>query len=190
MSLDVTAKVLDGKHLSVNAAQHQGKNTHLDHPEQPQPSKPNHQHYNTEPKRLEKQSKSLRGSRFETASMFYLKQIAIDGEETNEDIGQIVKDYASEKGIRIMDYRVIRYRACKDTVGLRMSIPEAQQHIALNPDTWPDEMTCRRWEPNGVHWRKMNHERGYNGFNNSNWHRGEDEEDRSYNRDNDRRYRN
>jgi hypothetical protein len=87
----------------------------------------------------------LRGIKQEKSTALYLKSIQVTN-ESNEDVGKIVKDYASSRGIRIMGYHVIRYKSCDDAVGCKIFVPEAQLSMALDPDMWPSDITCRRWE--------------------------------------------
>ena len=87
----------------------------------------------------------LKGMRQENGSALYLRNIAVE-EETDDVIGIMVKDYARKRNIRIMKFKIIRYRACCDTVGCRIIVPTSQEHKALDPSTWPTEVTCRRWE--------------------------------------------
>ena len=76
--------------------------------------------------------------------MLYLQNICVDN-ETDEDIAYMVRDHAKQHGIRIMMHRVIRNRSYQDMVGVQILVPESQQHLALAPSTWPDELKCRLW---------------------------------------------
>ena len=67
----------------------------------------------------------------------------------------MVKEHADGKGIRVMGHHVIRTRKYPYVVGCKIFIPESQQHIALNPDTWPENVQCRIWEISPS-WRKRN----------------------------------
>ena len=69
-----------------------------------------------------------------------------------------------------------------DTVGMRISVPASQEHIALDPSTWPNDMKCRRWEPPGVWHRKHQTENGYRSNAYSSYEGGE-ERDQSYDRE-------
>ena len=111
----------------------------------------------------------LRGVRQERGSPFYLQQIAIDNDETDEEIGNMVKDHCKEKGIRVMKYRIFRYRAVYDTVGCRIIIPESQEHLALNPNTWPADVTCRRWKSAGTWIRERQAEQEKNKWGDDNY---------------------
>ena len=90
--------------------------------------------------------RQLRGVRKEKATSMYLSGIEIE-EETNEDIVRIVKDHAWDKGIRIMGHHVIRTKRFPYVVGCKIVLPETQEYLALSPDTWPEEVSCRKWEP-------------------------------------------
>ncbi len=87
----------------------------------------------------------LRGIKQERSVALYLKSIAVT-DEKDEEIGRSVKEYASKRGIRVMGFHVIRYKACVDAVGCKIFVPESQQHEALVQDVWPQNITCRRWE--------------------------------------------
>lgn len=100
---------------------------------------------------------SLKGIKQERGVALYLKSIHVN-EETNEEIGRMVKDYAGSKGFRIMGFQVIRYRTCDDAVGCKIFVPDAQQHQALNPDAWPRDITCRRWERPDVWQERVRHQ--------------------------------
>jgi hypothetical protein len=88
---------------------------------------------------------NLRGIKQERGVALYLKNIAVT-DESNDEIGELVKDYARNKGIRIMGHHVIRFKTYTDTVGCKIFVPVSQQQQALNPDMWPSDITCRRWE--------------------------------------------
>jgi len=88
---------------------------------------------------------SLKGIKQERSVALYLKSIAVNN-ETDEDIGCSIRDYANSKGIRVMGYHVIRYKTCNDAVGCKIFVPESQQNQAMDPQVWPRDITCRRWE--------------------------------------------
>jgi hypothetical protein len=113
----------------------------------------------------------------EKGSALYVQNIGVE-EESDEDIGQMIKDYAREQGMRVMKYKVIRYRACYDTVGCRIIVPESQEHIALDPQSWPSEVTCRRWEYRESWYRKKEN-RYNNRYNHNNDNGYEDRYDDS-----------
>ena len=35
---------------------------------------------------------------------------------------------------------------CQRTCMCKIFMPESQEYIALNPETWPADITCRKWE--------------------------------------------
>ena len=135
------------------------------------------------------QNSRLRGIRNEKGSALYIQQIEVN-DESNDDIGYMIKEHCSQHGVRVMKYRVFRFKACYDTVGCRIIVPESQEHIALDPKMWPADITCRRWKPHGDWSKERNAERekrqkaqedewwsggrssrdnGYNGYDTSNW---------------------
>jgi hypothetical protein len=87
----------------------------------------------------------LTGVQQERGTFLYLENIKVD-DESFKQVGKMVKEYAITKGIRVMSNRVIKNRYCHDSVGCKVLVPESQEHIALNPDTWPSQVSCRRWE--------------------------------------------
>lgn len=110
-----------------------------------------------QPRRNNRDKTSLKGVKQERSIALYLKSIQVS-EESNEEIGKMVRDYASNKGIRVMGYQIIRYKTCNDAVGCKIFVPEAQQTKALNPDVWPQDITCRRWERPDLWQEKMRRE--------------------------------
>ena len=89
----------------------------------------------------------------------YLSGIEVEESDKNEDVIQNVKGHAWDKGIRIMGQHVIRTKRYPFVVGCKILIPQSQQYLALAPDTWPEEVTCREWEPA---WKRA----ANNGYNN------------------------
>lgn len=104
------------------------------------------QSYSTKSYHQQKNSSGhgLRGVKRERGSMLYLQNISVE-DETDEDIGRMVRDHCREKGIRVMMHRVIRHRGYQDMASVKLLIPESQEYLALAPDSWPDELSCRRW---------------------------------------------
>ena len=100
----------------------------------------------------------LRGMKPEKGVALYLKNINI-GWETDEEIGNMVKDHAKRHAIRIMSYKVMRYRACNDVVGCRIFVPQSMEQLALDPKMWPSEIDCRRWENSEVWKKKIENQR-------------------------------
>ena len=76
----------------------------------------------------------------------YVTGIAVDC-ESDEEIGEKVKEHLRLNCVRVMKFKVIRLRAVHDVVGCRIIVPQSQEHIPLNPEIWPDQyIKCRRWE--------------------------------------------
>jgi len=98
----------------------------------------------------------LRGVRKEEPCSLYLKNIYVDENDSDETIGNIVKDFAKNQHIRIMNIKVIRYKAVQDVVGCRIVIPLTQEKIACAAKCWPDNVTCRLWEPAKKWYEKLN----------------------------------
>ncbi len=106
--------------------------------------------------------RQLFGARKEKHVNMYLSGIMIEGDETDEDIVQIVKEHLWDKGIRLMGHRVVRTKRYPYVVGCKIMVPESQEYIALNPHTWPSDIVCRKWEPA---WRHKGYE-SYEGYRN------------------------
>jgi len=100
---------------------------------------------------------TLRGIKQEKSTALYLKSIEVN-EESDEEVGKLVKTYAESKGIRVMGFHVIRFKSCHDAVGVKIFVPEKQQNKAMDPDLWPSDITCRRWERPDVWKEKMRRE--------------------------------
>ncbi len=88
----------------------------------------------------------LRGVNREKGTAICITQIAIEGREEDDEIGQMIMSFCESKGLRVMKYRIFRYRSVYDTVGCRIIVPESQEHKALDPDIWPDKIVVRRWK--------------------------------------------
>ena len=131
-----------------------------------------------------KQTRELRGMKQERGSTLYVKNIAVE-DETDEEIGQMVKEHCKEHGIRVTYYRVMRYRAASDVVGCRIVVPQSQEHLALSPHIWPANVEVRRWEAPAVWYKKNERERypdrSYRDMNGG--YKGEDEQYYSDNRE-------
>ncbi len=113
----------------------------------------------------------FRGIERQKGTAIYIEQIAIDGQEENEEIGNMLKEYCASQNIRVMKYRVFRFRSCYDTVACRIIIPESQEHLALNPKSWPNHVSVRRWQ-NREQWLKEQERRGNNGSYRNDWATG------------------
>ena len=166
LSNEVRCNVMAGKQPSVT--QHQSEQERW--PPLPQARHPEHlAHQQSPPKRIpapkapqspnvqpliKPSGHKLRGVKQEKGVALYLKNINIDG-DSDQEVGQMVKDHAMVNHIRIMWFRVIKYRACNDVVGCKIFVPESQEHLALDPSTWPSEISCRRWESQ-ENWRRKN----------------------------------
>ncbi len=88
----------------------------------------------------------------------------IDSSETDKDIGQMIKNHCAAKRIILMYFKVIRYRAVKDIVGCKIVIPQNQEYVTLDPSSWPDKITVRRWESNEKWYGSDWHGRRENGY--------------------------
>ena len=62
------------------------------------------------------------------------------------------------------NYRHNRY--CDDTVGIKIKVPVSQEVLTMDYDTWPNEVSCQRWEP--YHDRTQD---GYDRGSNGNYHK-------------------
>ena len=167
LSKDMTAQVMEGKQ------------PRFDHLHSAQPSSTGQASQNFQPYKQNTYRRPLRGVKQEKGSALYLQNIGVE-DESDEDIGQMIKEYVREKGMRIMKYKVIRYRACYDTVGCRIIVPESQEHMALDPQSWPSEVKCRRWEsPESWYKNKPNRYNGGHYDNDNGYDRFEDKYEES-----------
>jgi hypothetical protein len=98
----------------------------------------------------------------------YLENINVE-DESYEQVSRNVKLYAKSKGIRIMSIKIIRNHYCDDVVGCKMLIPECNEHVALDPQTWPDAITCRRWEDRPPRNKAGSRDTRDNGYRNRSW---------------------
>ena len=57
-----------------------------------------------------------------------------------------------------MSCRVIRNRYVMDVANCKIFIPESQEYIALNPSSWPDDVSCRRWIRDPPQRRRAQHD--------------------------------
>ena len=105
----------------------------------------------------------LRGATKEKGINMYLSGILLEGDETDEEVVNIVKEHAWNKGIRLMGHRVVRTKRYPYVVGCKIMLPESQEYIALTPDTWPRDVVCRKWEPA---WRRKGYD-SYEGYKSS-----------------------
>ena len=123
-----------------------------------------------------RQSRGLRGVRQEKGSSIYIRSIQVE-DESDEEIGQMVREHCKQYGIRVMNYRIIRYKAVSDVLGCRITVPQSQEHLALEPSNWPEAVEVRRWEPAGVYYKKTDKDRDYDRHYSSrgDGYRGEDE---------------
>ncbi len=87
----------------------------------------------------------LRGLKPEKGIAVYVTGIQVS-DESDEEVGQMIKEHVKTSNIRVINYRVIRFRRYKDTVGCRIIVPESEQHKVLDPNIWPLDIKCRRWE--------------------------------------------
>ena len=91
------------------------------------------------------QRRQLRGVKRERGITMYLSGIEVD-DESDEDIVHMIKEHAKDKGLRVMGHTIIRTWRYPYVVGCKIVIPENQEYISLNPDTWPADVSCRKWE--------------------------------------------
>lgn len=105
------------------------------------------QRSDTGPQKEQKQAvHRLRGRREEQSCTLYLKNICVDYKDSDVYIINMVKNYASEKNVRIMSVKVMRYKSVQDIVGCRIVVPEDLVYKLTTPHFWPESVSCRRWE--------------------------------------------
>ena len=47
-------------------------------------------------------------------------------------------------------------RYCDDIVGIKIKVPESQAHMALEEYFWPNDVSCRKWEPRYMYKKRWN----------------------------------
>jgi hypothetical protein len=87
----------------------------------------------------------LIGAKPERSTILYLKNIYTE-EREDELLCKDIKSYGRQVGIRIMTTDIVHNRYCEDIVGCRIRVPMTQVDKALSIETWPDDITCRKWE--------------------------------------------
>ena len=93
----------------------------------------------------------------------YVTNIQVE-DETDGDIASMVIDYAKSRGVKVANSYIIRYKGCAHAVGCKVMVGVESVEIALRPETWPEDIACRRWERPDV-WKDMRREfikRGHN----------------------------
>jgi hypothetical protein len=89
---------------------------------------------------------NLRGITQERGVALYLKNIAVT-DESNDEIEELVRDYARNKGIRVMGLHVIRFKTYTDAVGCKISVPVNRRSTqtcgpATSPAVDGNGLTC------------------------------------------------
>ena len=93
--------------------------------------------------------------RMETVPL-YVTNIQVE-DETDGDVASMVIDYAKSRGIKVANSYIIRYKGCAHAVGCKVMVGVEYVEIALRPETWPEDIACRRWERPDV-WKDMRRE--------------------------------
>jgi DNA-binding protein len=87
----------------------------------------------------------LIGAKPERSMRLYLKNIYTE-EREDVNLCKDIKAYGRQVGMRIMTTDIVHNRYCEDVVGCRIRVPVSQVEKALIIETWPDDITCRKWE--------------------------------------------
>ena len=87
----------------------------------------------------------LTGAKRESSCLLYLSNIQTDC-MSDDAIVQEVKDHSREVGISIMTVDVVHNRYCDYIVGVKIRVPISHESLAMEFDTWPDDIECRKWE--------------------------------------------
>ncbi len=135
-----------------------------------QPSlQPSHNDFSTSIGTSQRQARSglLSGAVKEKGTHLYVENIEVHQDQTYSDVCSNLRAYAKDTvGIRTMAIKIIRNRYCDDVVGAKILVPETQEYIALDPQVWPENVVCRRWEDRGTRGRKFGQgDRRRGGFN-------------------------
>lgn len=94
----------------------------------------------------EQAKKVLKGLKPEEGIQLYIENIHKDLADTSSEIERMVKIHGHKQGIRIVAARMVKNGFCDDIVGCRITVPLSQVATTMDDDTWPDEVTCRKWE--------------------------------------------
>ncbi len=124
----------------------------------------------------------LRGVTQQKGIAVYVTGIQVT-DDTDEEIGQMIRDHLKPNDIRVINYRVIRYKRYTDTVGCRIIVPESLQHKVLDPNIWPEDIKCHRWESPTEFYKNRqwgNNYRGYDSTRNNDRNRDYDYDDGSW----------
>jgi hypothetical protein len=102
-----------------------------------------------EPDRKVKQSQQvgrslLQGAKREPSTLMYVKNLIVE-ERSNEEISKDVRTYGRMVGLRIMSAEIVRNQYREDVVGCRIRIPCGEVEKAMTIETWPDDVSCRKW---------------------------------------------
>lgn len=87
---------------------------------------------------------SLRGNKQERTVTLYVKNIACDEEEKDDEIKARLRQYVKQrKAIRLINMQIVHNRFCQDTVGCKLTVPVSSQDVLLADDFWPVEVDER-----------------------------------------------
>ena len=84
------------------------------------------------------------GRKWVHSTTMYLKNID-RGDMNDEELSSCISQYAKSIGIRIMQSTIVSNRYAEDIVGCRIRIPSDEVDKALDSDTWPEDIECRKW---------------------------------------------
>ena len=116
----------------------------------PSPRRASHQQAKTN-------GKTLRGRKPEKYATLYVEHIMSHG-YSDEDIIEVVKAHGHLNQLRITSAYVVHNRVCKDMVGCKITVPVSQVDTALEPDCWPEDVCCRRWQRKPANKRRTGEE--------------------------------
>ena len=88
----------------------------------------------------------LKGSVPDKAMFMYFRNMAMASSDTEHDIIDSIKAYASVNGLKVMHASVVYNYYCDTSVGCKISIPVSQHEIAINDKFWPNNISCRVWQ--------------------------------------------
>ncbi|CAH1785746.1 unnamed protein product, partial [Owenia fusiformis] len=92
-----------------------------------------------------KPARLLRGITAVKHVTLYVENIAKDGCETDNDIVLQLKDHALTQGININKCWVVSNKYSNTRVGCKITVPVFSVVKALDSNSWPDPICCRRW---------------------------------------------
>ncbi|CAH1794594.1 unnamed protein product, partial [Owenia fusiformis] len=91
------------------------------------------------------QHRGLHGVRREKTCTLYVRNIAMESDETPGDLEKQMLDTMSQLNIRAYNVKVVKNKYADDTVGIRLNVTEENKYYLMYDYEWPEYVTCREW---------------------------------------------